>query len=174
MQRKTKKALRNKNIELISKRQYDKLLKTIFQSIKERDNYNKILVHDIERKNEKIQILEDYIEKELDEVNKIVKGRLTDFKNANNSLVEINAGLQKKNIEITRAYNGLATMGKFAEENGIDIKKHNRDLPEHPLNKYKFEQKHEVLESGKTKSVYTLTPPNKDKKKWTKKLHHTF
>ena len=44
-------------------------------------------------------------------------------------------------------------------------KKHNRDLPEHPLNKYKFEQKHEVLESGKTKSVYTLTPPNKDKKK---------
>ena len=165
MQRKTKKALRNKNIELISKRQYDKLLKTIFQSIKERDNYNKILVHDIERKNEKIQILEDYIEKELDEVNKIVKGRLTDFKNANNSLVEINAGLQKKNIEITRAYNGLAMMGKFAEENGIDIKKHNRDLPEHPLNKYKFEQKHEVLESGKTKSSYTLTPPNKDKKK---------
>lgn len=165
MQRKTKKALRNKNIELISKRQYDKLLKTIFQSIKERDNYNKILVHDIERKNEKIKILEDYIENELDEVNKIVKGRLTDFKNANNNLVEINAGLQKKNIEITRAYNGLAMMGKFAEENGIDIKKHNRDLPEHPLNKYKFEQKHEVLESGKTKSVYTLTPPNKDKKK---------
>ena len=165
MQRKTKKALRNKNIELISKRQYDKLLKAIFQSNKERDNYNKILVHDIERKNEKIQILEQYIEKELDEVNKILKGRLTDYKNANNSLVEINAGLQKKNIEITRAYNGLAMMGKFAVENGIDIKKHNRELPEHPLNKYKFEQKHEVLESGQTKSTYQLTPKKKKKGK---------
>jgi len=56
-------------------------------------------------------------------------------------------------------------MGKFAVENGIDIKKHNRELPEHPLNKYKFSQKHEVLESGKTRSTWQLTPKKKRKKK---------
>ena len=165
MQQKTKKALRNKNIEHISKRQYDKLLKIIFQSIKERDNYNKILVSDIEKKNERIDFLDDYVENEIGKLNKLIEDRTLEYKKANVHLVDINADLQKKNIEITRAYNGLAMMGKFAVENGIDIKKHNRELPEHPLNKYKFSQKHEVLESGKTRSTWHLTPNKKRKKK---------
>ena len=74
-----------------------------------------------------------------------------------------NTELIKKNYEITRAYNGLAEMGKFAEENGIDIKKYTKELPEN--NKYDFSQKHEVLESGKVKSTWKLTPKKKPKGK---------
>ena len=103
--------------------------------------------------------------REMGKLNKLIEQRTIEYKNANVHLVDINAELQKKNIEITRAYNGLAMMGKFAVENGIDIKKHNRELPEHPLNKYKFSQKHEVLESGKTRSTWQLTPKKKRKKK---------
>jgi len=165
MQKKTKKALRNKNTEHISNEQYDKLLTIIFERIKADETCFKKLVSDIEKKNERIDFLDDYVENEIDKLNKLIEQRTIEYKNANVHLVDINAELQKKNIEITRAYNGLAMMGKFAVENGIDIKKHNRDLPEHPLNKYKFEQKHEVLESGQTKSTYQLTPKKKKKGK---------
>ena len=165
MQKKTKKALRNKNTEHISNEQYDKLLTIIFERIKADETCFKKLVSDIEKKNERIDFLDDYVENEIDKLNKLIEERTLEYKNANVHLVDINADLQKKNIEITRAYNGLAMMGKFAVENGIDIKKHNRELPEHPLNKYKFEQKHEVLESGKTRSTWQLTPKKKRKKK---------
>lgn len=165
MPRKTKKALRNKNTEHISNEQYDKLLTIIFERIKADETCFKKLVSDIEKKNERIDFLDDYVENEIDKLNKLIEERTLEYKKANVHLVDINADLQKKNIEITRAYNGLAMMGKFAVENGIDIKKHNRELPEHPLNKYKFEQKHEVLESGQTKSTYQLTPKKKKKGK---------
>ena len=165
MQKKTKKALRNKNTEHISNEQYDKLLTIIFERIKADETCFKKLVSDIEKKNERIDFLDDYVENEIGKLNKLIEQRTIEYKNANVHLVDINADLQKKNIEITRAYNGLAMMGKFAVENGIDIKKHNRELPEHPLNKYKFEQKHEVLESGQTKSTYQLTPKKKKKGK---------
>jgi len=165
MQKKTKKALRNKNTEHISNEQYDKLLTIIFERIKADEDCFKKLVSDIEKKNERIDFLDDYVENEIGKLNKLIEQRTIEYKNANVHLVDINAELQKKNIEITRAYNGLAMMGKFAVENGIDIKKHNRELPEHPLNKYKFSQKHEVLESGKTRSTWQLTPKKKRKKK---------
>ena len=165
MQKKTKKALRNKNTEHISNEQYDKLLTIIFERIKADETCFKKWVSDIEKKNERIDFLDDYVENEIDKLNKLIEERTLEYKKANVHLVDINADLQKKNIEITRAYNGLAMLGKFAVENGIDIKKHNRELPEHPLNKYKFEQKHEVLESGQTKSTYQLTPKKKKKGK---------
>ena len=66
---------------------------------------------------------------------------------------------------MTRAYNSLAEMGKFAEEQGIDIKKHTKELPENKYKDFKFSQKHEVLESGKVRSTYKLTPPKKTTKK---------
>ena len=59
----------------------------------------------------------------------------------------------------------LAEMGKFAEEQGIDIKKHTKELPENKYKDFKFSQKHEVLESGKVRSTYKLTPPKKTTKK---------
>ena len=59
----------------------------------------------------------------------------------------------KDKNDITRAYNGLHSMGKFAEEEGIDIKKACRDLPENK-HKYTFKDKHTLLESGKVSHTY--------------------
>ena len=65
---------------------------------------------------------------------------------------------------MTRAYNSLAEMGKFAEEQGIDIK-YTKELPENKYKDFKFSQKHEVPESGKVRSTYKLTPPKKPQRK---------
>jgi hypothetical protein len=48
-------------------------------------------------------------------------------------------------------------MGKYADEIGVDIKKHNGKLPENDRNKWDFEQKHTLTEAGKVKHQYTLT-----------------
>ena len=66
----------------------------------------------------------------------------------------------KERNEVTRAYNGLAELGKFAGDLGIDIQKHRENLPENQ-NKYDFEQKHTLLESGKVKHSYKLKPVQK-------------
>ena len=58
----------------------------------------------------------------------------------------------------------LGDLGKFAEEQGIDIKKHSRELPEN-WKDYKFSQKHTLLESGKVRHEWSLTPPKFLKKK---------
>ena len=62
--------------------------------------------------------------------------------------------LTKERDDAIRAYNGLHKLGKFAVEQGIDIK--DEKLPESAKNKYDFSQKHTVLESGKTKHSYSL------------------
>ena len=70
-----------------------------------------------------------------------------------------------KRADITRAYNGLHTLGKFAEEQGIDIKNAREDLPESQKYKYDFSQKHTVLESGKVKHSWTLKPKKNGKER---------
>ena len=59
----------------------------------------------------------------------------------------------KEKNDVTRAYNGLHTLGKFAEDQGIDLKKACKDLPENK-HKYHFKQKHKLLESGKVSHEY--------------------
>ena len=86
-----------------------------------------------------------------------------DFRKINKDNLKVNKEYVKENQELTRAYLGLHQMGKFASEQGIDIKKYVKKLPEH--NKYKdftFEQKHTVLESGNVRHSYTLKPPKKN------------
>ena len=61
-----------------------------------------------------------------------------------------------KRAEAVRAYNGLHTLGKFAEEQGIDIKSAGEELPESEKNRYNFSQKHTLLESGRVKHSYSL------------------
>ena len=60
----------------------------------------------------------------------------------------------KKYNEIVRAYNGLHQMGKFAEELGIDIRKHRKNLPE--SKDYEFSQDSKLLESGKVQHIFKL------------------
>ena len=92
--------------------------------------------------------------KEAIEVNKnvIVKNR---------DCIKANTEILKDHNEIVRAYNGLAEMGKFAEDEGIDIKKHNKMLPEN--DKYKFSQSHTLLESGRVKHSWKLKPKKNGK-----------
>ena len=88
-------------------------------------------------------------------VNKV----LEDYKKANEDLSKQNKEVIKNNYELTRAYNGLHTLGKFAVESGVDIKKYNGQLPEN--NKWDFEQKHTLTETGKVKHQYRLKPKGK-------------
>jgi len=76
----------------------------------------------------------------------------------NRDFVKTNKQLIKRCVEITRAYNGIAEMGKFAEELGINIKEHQKQLPEH-----EFNQKHTLLESGRVNHSYTFLPKIKKK-----------
>ena len=80
----------------------------------------------------------------------------------NDEFVVQNGQLIKERDEVTRAYNGLHQMGKFAKELNIDIKKYSEKLPE---NNMEFEQNHRVLESGKVQHSYKFTMPKKEKKK---------
>ena len=70
----------------------------------------------------------------------------------------------KDKNDITRAYNGLHSLGKFAEEQGLDIKKACRDLPENK-HKYHFKQKHSLLESGKVAHEYFFGKKKNGKEK---------
>ena len=76
----------------------------------------------------------------------------TEILKKNKDCIKKNKAILKDHHEITRAYNGLHSMGKFAEEEGIDIKKHNKQLPEYD----QFEQKHTLMESGRVNHVYTF------------------
>ncbi len=61
----------------------------------------------------------------------------------------------KERNNLVRAYNGLSQMGKFAEEMGIDIK--NCKTPEEEeKNKWEFEERHTLLESGNVRHSYNL------------------
>ena len=102
--------------------------------------------------------------KKITEILTWQKQHIEDLKKINIAMVdkyEDTLETQEKELEechkdkndITRAYNGLHSLGKFAEEQGIDIKKACKDLPENK-HKYNFRQKHELLESGKVRHEY--------------------
>ena len=86
------------------------------------------------------------------------------FWNNHNVQVKEREDWAKKYNEIVRAYNGLAEMGKFAEDLGIDIRKHRKNLPE--SKDYEFSQESKLLESGKVRHIFKL---NKKKSKKTKR-----
>ncbi len=56
-------------------------------------------------------------------------------------------------------------MGKFAEELGIDIRKHRKNLPE--SKDYEFSQDSKLLESGKVQHIFKLKK-KKSKRRGTK------
>jgi len=115
-----------------------------------KENTIETLQDEIKEKNLKIEELQSLYDEAI-EINKdvIVKNR---------DAIKFNTEILKDHNDIVRAYNGLAEMGKFAEEVGVDIKKHSKRLPEH--NKYDFSQSHTLLESGKVKHSYKLKKKN--------------
>ena len=111
--------------------------------------------------------------KDAEEMTKIVgvldwqKDHINSLKKMNEMLVDRHEDqieeLEKQIEELTlqrnegiRAYNGLAQMGKFAEDMGIDLQSAKDDLPEAEKNKYDFKQTDKVLESGKVSTTIHL------------------
>ena len=131
-----------------------------------KQNTIETLEEDIKLKNSKLVQIELFQKRLAKKLNtratkdegdyKLLTDRLIQFRDANNDLYKKNQDLVKDNFDLTRAYNGLHTLGKFAEEEGIDIKKHNGRLPEN--SKWEFEQKHTLTEGGKVKHQYRVKP----------------
>ena len=123
----------------------------------------------IDKANNHNQAMEEqktHYEKELKELGDLYDKAVEHNKEmvkVNQDCLETNRDILRDHNEITRAYNGLHHMGKFAEELGIDIKKHNAMLPEN--DEYnQFTQKHQLLESGKVRHTWTLKKKKKEKK----------
>jgi|TARA_R110000796_G_scaffold56009_3_gene130117 uncharacterized protein YeeX (DUF496 family) len=167
-----------KTLEKLSNQQHQ-YIKTILLDLKRKGSMMELWVKNSKRNTKKINkdwadreakhdaqiwILRDKcneVEKELKQYQKEfpeVAGELVKYKSAyedcikkNDDFVIQNKELIKEHNEITRAYNGLHQMGKYAEDLGIDISKHHKQLPE-----YEFHQKHTLLESGKVKHQYKV------------------
>ena len=122
-------------------------------------NKNSILKETLYLK--KLNHLKANYQKEIDELQNLYDEAIEINKDVivkNRNCIKANQDILKDHNEITRAYNGLAEMGKFAEDEGIDIKKHNKMLPER--NKYNFSQSHTLLESGKVKHSWKFKKKN--------------
>ena len=121
-----------------------------------KQNTIETLEEDIRHKNNLLRRWQVNSNKNARGANKVYE----EYRAANKGLCKQNQELVKDNYELTRAYNGLHTLGKFAEESGVDIKKYNGQLPEN--NKWDFEHKHTLTETGKVKHQYKLKPKKKD------------
>lgn len=125
---------------------------------------NKKLLARVENQDKELNDLREYYEGELKELNALYDNAIEHNKQmaeVNKQNLETNKDLLKSHNEITRAYNGLHHMGKFAEEIGVDIKEHNKMLPEN--NEYEgFEQKHTLLESGKVQHQWSIKKKKKE------------
>ena len=130
------------------------------------DKINKDLLQKAENHQKEINEIKAHYEKELAEVNKLYEEAVEhnrEMAEVNRDAIKTNREIIKSHNEITRAYNGLHSVGEFAQDLGIDIKKNNKMLPENNPD-YDFSQKHTLLESGKVRHEYKLTPKNPPKK----------
>ena len=130
------------------------------------DKINKDLLQKAENHAKEKKEIKEHYEKELAEVNKLYEEAVEtnrEIVEINRDAIKTNREIIKSHNEITRAYNGLHSIGEFAQDLGIDIKKHNKMLPENNPD-YDFSQKHTLLESGKVRHEYKLTPKNPPKK----------
>ena len=153
----------NKQLENLFHRQHIKYVMTLEDQLKS-DQYHLLLKQNtIETLEEDIRVKNNLIRRWVlhgYRNAKIAGERFKEYKEANEGLSKQNKEVIKDNYELTRAYNGLSDMGRFAEELGVDIKKYNGQLPEN--NKWDFEQKHTLTEAGKVKHQYRMKPKKKD------------
>ena len=152
----------NKQLENLFHRQHIKYVMSLEDQLTEDKAHLLLKQNTIETLEEDIRVKSNLIRrwqlhgyKSAKEINKV----LEEYKEANKDLSKQNKEVIKDNYELTRAYNGLHTLGKFAEESGVDIKKYNGHLPEN--SKWDFSQKHTLTEGGKVKHQYSLKPKKK-------------
>ena len=110
----------------------------------------------------KIEVFEDKRARLLNDNEIAWEAKLKEFVDANKVLSDQNRKVTADHIEITRAYNSLHNFGIFAKEQGIDIRKHRKKLPEN--NKWDFRASQTILESGKVVDTVKKTIRKKSKK----------
>ena len=104
------------------------------------------------------------------EFNKLYKHTL-ELQETNNQFADYNERLVKDNFALTRAYDGLAQMGKMAEDLGINIEEHRWKLPENEKNHdYQFKHETKLMESGKVRNVFKFKMPESERKKYNNAL----
>ena len=144
--------IKQKNLKLKSYEKYQKLnVKRVNKNWLDRETQHEAQIFILR---DKIEQLENgaHVKKYIEAYEDCLK--------KNDEFVVQNTKLIKERDEVTRAYNGLHMMGKFAEEEGINIKEYSKKLPE---NNMEFEQHHKVLESGQVRHSYKFTMPKKEK-----------
>ena len=120
---------------------------------------NKDLLTKAENHTKEVEEIKAYYESQLKEQKELYNECIDankELSKVNRHCIKVNKDIIKDHHEITRAYNNLHRLGKFCEEDGIDIKRHNKMLPEYKDNFYDFKQKHTLLESGKVKSNWSV------------------
>ncbi len=126
---------------------------------------NKALLTRLQNHDKETQELKDSYEDELAEVKKLYEEAVEhnrEMAEVNRDAIKTNKEIIQSHNEITRAYNGLHTIGEMAQDLGIDIKKHNKMLPENN-DDFQLDQKHTLLENGKVRHEYKMTPKKKKK-----------
>ena len=116
----------------------------------------------LRNKMRKIEVFEDKRARMLNENECAWEAKLKEFVDANKELSVQNTKLTAQHIEITRAYNALHNFGIMAQQQGIDIRKHQNRLPENNKD-YDFTATQVVLESGKVIDKVKLTKKKKKK-----------
>jgi hypothetical protein len=168
--------------------QLQKLCETQIKYIKKKDRVIENLSKDIERKSwlmaiwqkekkdwinkvdqqllakvDKIEEDKAYYEKQIDDLQELYEGAIEhnrEILKLNQEGVKINQKILKDHNEITRAYNGLADMGRFVEKEVID--RHNKMLPENDQEEFTdFKQKHTLLENGKVLHEWSMKKKKK-------------
>ena len=130
------------------------------------DKINKDLLAKAEGHTKEVEEIKAYYEGELKEQKELYNECIDankELSKVNRNCIKVNKSIIKDHNEITRAYNGLHKMGKFCEEQGIDIKRHNKMLPEDKDQFYDFKQDHKLLESGKVQHTWSMKKKKKKK-----------
>jgi len=130
------------------------------------DKINKDLLAKAENHTKEVEEIKAYYEGELKEQKELYNECIDankELSKVNRNCIKVNKSIIKDHNEITRAYNGLHSMGKFCEEQGIDIKRHNKMLPEDKDQFYDFKQDHKLLESGKVQHTWSMKKKKKKK-----------
>tara|TARA_R110000824_G_scaffold400713_1_gene609132 strand:+ start:834 stop:1439 length:606 start_codon:yes stop_codon:yes gene_type:complete len=130
------------------------------------DKINKDLLAKAENRTKEVEEIKAYYEGELKEQKELYNECIDankELSKVNRNCIKVNKSIIKDHNEITRAYNGLHKMGKFCEEQGIDIKRHNKMLPEDKDQFYDFKQEHKLLESGKVQHTWSMKKKKKKK-----------
>ena len=90
-----------------------------------------------------------------------------ELQKTNNQFADYNERLVKDNFSLTRAYDGLSQMGKYAEQLGINIEDHRWRLPENKKNHdYQFKHDAKLMENGEVKNVFKFKMPEDERKKY--------